>query len=60
MAAGLPLRHSGPSITESSAFVKMTQSISLFQGYVLLRVENLVAPGLVHTFANWVGTLANG
>lgn len=31
--------------------------ISLFQGYVLLRTENLVAPGLVHTFANWVGTL---
>jgi membrane protease YdiL (CAAX protease family) len=31
--------------------------ISLFQGYVLIRTENLVAPGLVHTFANWVGTL---
>jgi membrane protease YdiL (CAAX protease family) len=31
--------------------------ISLFQGYLMLRTENLVAPGLVHTFANWVGTL---
>jgi membrane protease YdiL (CAAX protease family) len=31
--------------------------ISLFQGYVLLRTENLVAPGLAHTFVNWVGTL---
>jgi membrane protease YdiL (CAAX protease family) len=31
--------------------------ISLFQGYVLLRTENVVAPGLAHTFANWVGTL---
>jgi membrane protease YdiL (CAAX protease family) len=31
--------------------------ISLFLGYVMLRTENVVAPGLAHTFANWVGTL---
>jgi membrane protease YdiL (CAAX protease family) len=31
--------------------------ISLFMGYLLLRTENIVAPGLAHTFANWVGTL---
>jgi membrane protease YdiL (CAAX protease family) len=32
--------------------------ISLFLGYVMLRTENVVAPGLAHTFADWVGTLA--
>jgi membrane protease YdiL (CAAX protease family) len=31
--------------------------ISLFLGYVMLRTENVVAPGLAHTFADWVGTL---
>ena len=31
--------------------------ISMFLGYVMLRTENVVAPGLAHTFANWVGTL---
>lgn len=31
--------------------------ISLLLGYVMLRTENIVAPGLVHTFANWVNTL---
>jgi membrane protease YdiL (CAAX protease family) len=31
--------------------------ISLLLGYMMLRTENVVAPGLFHTFANWVGTL---
>jgi membrane protease YdiL (CAAX protease family) len=31
--------------------------ISLFLGYVMLRTENIVAPAVAHTFANWVGTL---
>jgi len=26
-------------------------------GYVMLRTENVVAPGLFHTFANWVNPL---
>jgi len=32
--------------------------ISLLMGYVMLRTENVVAPGLFHTFANWVNTLS--
>lgn len=32
--------------------------ISLFLGYVMLRTENVIAPGLAHTFADWVRTLA--
>ena len=31
--------------------------ISLLLGYMMLRTENIVAPGLFHTFANWVSTL---
>jgi len=31
--------------------------ISLLLGYIMLRTENVVAPGLFHTFANWVNTL---
>ncbi len=31
--------------------------ISLFMGYVMLRTSNIVAPGICHTFANWVGVL---
>jgi membrane protease YdiL (CAAX protease family) len=31
--------------------------ISLFLGYVMMRTDNVVAPGLAHTFANWAGTL---
>lgn len=26
-------------------------------GYLMLRTENVVAPAIFHTFANWVGTL---
>ena len=29
--------------------------ISLLMGYVLLRTENIVAPAIFHTFADWVG-----
>ena len=28
--------------------------ISLFQGFVMLRTGNAIAPGIYHTFANWV------
>jgi membrane protease YdiL (CAAX protease family) len=31
--------------------------ISLFLGYVMLRTENVVAPGLAPIFADWAGTL---
>lgn len=31
--------------------------ISLFLGYLMLRTENIVAPGLVHMFADWILTL---
>jgi membrane protease YdiL (CAAX protease family) len=31
--------------------------ISLLMGYVMLRTENIVAPTLAHTFANWITTL---
>ena len=29
--------------------------ISLFMGFVMLRTENIVAPAISHTFADWVG-----
>jgi membrane protease YdiL (CAAX protease family) len=32
--------------------------VSLFSGYVMIRTENIVAPGLFHTFADWVNTLS--
>jgi membrane protease YdiL (CAAX protease family) len=32
--------------------------ISLFLGYVMLRTENVIAPGLAHIFADWIGTLS--
>jgi membrane protease YdiL (CAAX protease family) len=31
--------------------------ISLFMGFVMLRTGNIIAPGIAHTFANWVGAL---
>jgi len=31
--------------------------LSLLLGYVMLRTGNVVAPGLFHTFANWLNTL---
>jgi membrane protease YdiL (CAAX protease family) len=31
--------------------------VSLLMGYVMLRTENVVAPGLFHTFADWVNML---
>lgn len=31
--------------------------ISLFLGYILIRTENIVAPAIFHTFADWVGVL---
>jgi membrane protease YdiL (CAAX protease family) len=31
--------------------------VSLLMGFVMLRTGNIVAPGLFHTFANWVNTL---
>jgi membrane protease YdiL (CAAX protease family) len=32
--------------------------VSLFSGYVMIRTGNIVAPGLFHTFADWVNTLS--
>jgi membrane protease YdiL (CAAX protease family) len=29
--------------------------ISLSMGFVMLRTENIVAPAIYHTFADWVG-----
>lgn len=31
--------------------------ISLLMGWIMLRTRNVAAPGIVHTFANWVNTL---
>jgi membrane protease YdiL (CAAX protease family) len=31
--------------------------ISLFFGFVMLRTGSIVAPGIIHTFANWIETL---
>jgi membrane protease YdiL (CAAX protease family) len=32
-------------------------SLSLFFGFVYMRTRNILAPGILHTFANWLGTL---
>jgi membrane protease YdiL (CAAX protease family) len=32
--------------------------VSLLMGYIMIRVRNIVAPGLFHTFANWVSSIA--
>jgi membrane protease YdiL (CAAX protease family) len=47
---GLPL----PDAVISSASLV---PISLLLGYVMLRTENVIAPALFHTFANWVNIL---
>jgi len=31
--------------------------ISLIMGYIIIKTENVVAPSIYHTFANWVGVL---
>ena len=41
------------ALTSSAALVP----VSLLMGYVMLRTGNVVAPGLFHTFADWVNTL---
>lgn len=47
----------GTSLLEALLSSAALIPISLFLGFVMLRTGNIVAPGLVHTFANWVGTL---
>jgi membrane protease YdiL (CAAX protease family) len=41
------------ALTSSVAIIPM----SLLTGYIMLRTENVVAPCLFHTFADWVSTL---
>jgi membrane protease YdiL (CAAX protease family) len=31
--------------------------ISLIMGYIMIKTENIVAPGIGHTFANWANVL---
>jgi membrane protease YdiL (CAAX protease family) len=31
--------------------------ISLIMGYIMIKTENIVAPGICHTFANWVNVI---
>ncbi len=45
---------SSPEAVISSALLI---PISLFMGYLMLRTGNVIAPGIAHTFANWVGVL---
>ena len=47
MAQGM---NSPEAIVSSLALIP----VSLFAGFVMLRTGNVVAPGLFHTFANWV------
>lgn len=41
------------AVTSSAALLPM----SVLMGYVMLRTENIIAPGVFHTFGNWVNTL---
>lgn len=47
---GLP---SGDALLSSALLIP----ISLLMGYIMIRTENVIAPALFHTFANWVNTL---
>jgi membrane protease YdiL (CAAX protease family) len=44
----------GAALASSVALIP----ISLLLGYLMIRTENIAAPGLMHTFADWVNTLA--
>ncbi len=46
---------SSPEAIVSSALLI---PISLFMGYVMIRTGNIVAPGICHMFADWVGVLS--
>jgi len=50
MATGLSLQE---AITSAALLIP----ISLMLGYILIKTENILAPGIYHTFANWVGVL---
>lgn len=43
------------SLSSSAALVP----ISLFLGYLMLRTQNILAPAIFHTFADWLGTLSS-
>lgn len=48
-----------PGIGLFDAFINCASliPISLLMGFIMLRVRNLLAPGLFHTFGDWVGLL---
>lgn len=45
----------GLSLPEALISCALLIPISLFMGYVMLQTGNVVAPGIAHTFADWVG-----
>lgn len=60
MAFGhLPHRRLIEGMSLSGAFASSAAPapVSLLIGFVMLQTGNLIAPGLFHTFVNWVNTL---
>jgi membrane protease YdiL (CAAX protease family) len=45
---GLP---SGEALLDSLSLIPF----SLLMGYIMMRTENIMAPGIFHSFANWIG-----
>jgi membrane protease YdiL (CAAX protease family) len=43
----------GTGIGDAAAATLGLLPVSLLLGFIMLRVQNVVAPGLFHTFANW-------
>lgn len=43
----------GEAILSASSLIP----ISLFLGFVMLRTQNVIAPGVIHTFINWIDSL---
>jgi membrane protease YdiL (CAAX protease family) len=47
----------GVSPQEAIISAALLIPISLMMGYILIKTENIIAPGIFHTFANWVNVL---
>ncbi len=55
MHLGQRINIQGLSSQEALVSSALLIPISLFMGYVMMRTGNIVAPGIAHTFADWVG-----
>jgi membrane protease YdiL (CAAX protease family) len=55
----IPQRMAITGLPPKEAFISAVSliPISLMMGYIMIKTENIVAPGIYHTFANWVNVL---